>query len=213
MFRFRLEIAGEVAMDRGIARFADGIADYRPIWPVIEDDYYAQVKDQFKTEGEEGGEKWAALSPEYAGWKQKHFPDKPILQRTGDLMDSLTNPNSPNGVRREERKTLTLGSTLPYALFHQVGTENMPARPEIVFPEAFKRMAMHHVQQYLVQIASQCGFRVGGIGPLNGGWAQTAAGRGKGPLHAHVPGSQNAGFHGTHERERDSHGRYVGRKK
>jgi phage gpG-like protein len=165
-----LEIAGQVAMDRGIARFADGIADYRPIWPVIEDDYYAQVKDQFKTEGEEGGQAWVPLSEKYGAWKEAHFPGMPILQRTGNLIDSLTNPNSANGVRREERKTLTFGSTLPYALYHQTGSkdgEHPPARPEIQFPEAFKRTVMHHVQTYLVQIASQSGARVGGWSPLD----------------------------------------------
>jgi phage gpG-like protein len=169
VFRFRLEIAGSVAMDRGIARFADGIADYRPIWPVIEDDFYAQEKDQFKSEGTEGGDKWAPLSPEYAGYKEAHFPGKPILQRTGDLYDSLTNPNSANGVRREERKTLTLGSTLPYALYHQQGTNKMPARPELQFPEAFKRSTMHHIQVYLVTMASQSGFRTGGWSPIDVG--------------------------------------------
>jgi phage gpG-like protein len=159
-------------MDRGIARFADGIADYRPIWPVIEDEFYAQEKLQFQTEGMDGsgGTKWVPLSPEYAGWKEAHFPGKPILQRTGDLYDSLTNPNSTNGVRREERKTLTLGSTLPYALYHQTGSrdgEHPPARPEIQFPEAWKRTVMHHVQTYLVQIATQSGFRASGWSPLD----------------------------------------------
>src|ERR1017187_7512096 len=89
-----MEIAGEVQMDRGIARFADGVADYRPIWSAVEDDFYAQMKDQFKTEGEEGGDKWQALSPEYAGWKEAHYPGQAILQRTGDLYNSLTTSRS-----------------------------------------------------------------------------------------------------------------------
>jgi phage gpG-like protein len=176
MFRFRLEIAGEVQMDRGIARFADGLSDYRPIWPVIEDDFYAQVKDQFKTEGEEGGEKWAPLSPEYAGYKEAHFPGKPILERTGELTASLTNPNDPNTVRIEERKSLTLGSRVPYAIYHQTGTKKMPARPEIKLTEAFKRTAMHHVQTYLVQMANSLGFRQG-MKPLDVGWQQAWARR------------------------------------
>jgi len=164
MFRFRFEVAGEVAMDRGIARFADGIADYRPIWSVIEADFYAQMLRQFQTEGMAGGDKWVPLSAEYAGWKETHYPGKPILQRTGDLIDSLTNPNSPNGVRIEERKTLTLGSTLPYALYHQTGSKDgghPPKRPEVQLTEAFKRTTMAHVQGYLVQIATQSGFRTG----------------------------------------------------
>lgn len=177
MFRFRLEIAGQIQMDRGIARFADGVTDYRPIWPIIEDDFYAQEKAQFQTEGKEGGGQWKELSPAYAGWKEAHFPGKQILQRTGDLYSSLTSPNDPNAVRREERKTLTLGSRVPYAMYHQTGTGRMPARPEIQLPEAFKRTVMHHMQVYLVQMASKCGFRTG-MGPLEasrrgrGGWGR-----------------------------------------
>jgi phage gpG-like protein len=209
MFRFRLEVAGQVAMDRGIARFADGIADYRPIWAVIEDDFYAQMKDQFESEGAEGGESWEPLSPAYAGWKEEHYPGAKILERSGDLLDSLTNPNSTNGVRREERKSLTLGSLLPYALYHQVGTENMPARPELVFPETFKRAVMHHVQMYLVTIASQSGFRTGGWSPLD---VSRMAGY---KASTRPAGHQNLGTHGRHapERERDERGRFVGRKK
>lgn len=164
MFRFRLDIAGEVQLDRGIARFSEGVADYRPIWPVIEDDFYAQEKDQFKTEGTEGGEKWQRLSAEYSGWKEAHFPGKPILERTGDLMRSLTQPNDPNGVRIEERKTLTLGSKIPYAIYHQSilpRKSKLPRRPEIALTEAFKRGVMHHLQAYLVQVATQSGFRSG----------------------------------------------------
>ena len=164
-----MEIAGEVQMDRGIARFADGVADYRPIWSVIEDDFYAEVKAQFQTEGEEGGDKWPELSPEYAGWKEIHYPGQPMLQRSGDLYRSLTTSTDPNAVVKEERKTLTLGSRVPYGIFHQSPDprgSNLPRRPVIQLTEAFKRTTMHHIQTYLVQIASQSGFRTG-LGPLD----------------------------------------------
>jgi phage gpG-like protein len=167
VFRFRLEIAGEVQLDRGIARFADGVTDYAPIWPVIEDDFYALEKDQFNSQGAEGGVNWPALSPAYAGWKEAQFPGMPILQRTGDLYSSLTNPSDANAVHREERKVLTLGTRVPYAIYHQspAPRKRLPRRPEIMLNEAFKRAVMHHIQTYLVQIASQSGFRTG-LGPL-----------------------------------------------
>jgi phage gpG-like protein len=167
MFRFRLEIAGEVQMDRGIARFADGVSDYRPIWPVIEDDFYALEKDQFKTEGSEGGEQWKELTPEYQQWKEAHYPSKPILQRTGDLVKSLTSSKDTNAICREERKGLTLGSKIPYAIYHQspAPRKRLPRRPEIMLTEPFKRTVTHHLQVYLVQMASACGFRTG-LGPL-----------------------------------------------
>lgn len=181
MFRFKLEIAGQVQMDRGIARFADGVTDYRPIWPVIEDDFYAQEKAQFASVGAEGGAQWAELKPEYAAWKEVHYPGTQILHRAGALESSLTSPNDPNTVRIEERKTLTLGTRIPYALFHQVGTSRMPARPEILMPEAFKRAVMHHVQVYLVQMATRYGFREGGLGPLEAAKLGGFAPRGTSP--------------------------------
>lgn len=185
MFRFRLEIAGEVQMDRGIARFADGVTDYRPIWPVIEDDFYAQEKAQFRSEGAEGGEKWPELSAEYAGWKEAHYPGKPILQRTGDLVASLTSGTDPNAVKKEERKTLTLGTKIPYAIYHQSPKPRkvLPRRPEILLTEAFKRGVTRHLQVYLVQIASQAGFRTG-LGPLQSSKLASIFGQGVAPRGA-----------------------------
>ena len=167
MFRFRLDIAGEVQMDRGIQRFTEGIADYRPIWPVIADDFYAMEKGQFRSEGEEGGKRWQELSPAYAAWKQAQYPGKPILERTGDLVKSLTSEHDPNTVQVKKRKTLTLGTKIPYAIYHQSPKprKRLPRRPEIMADEAFKRSVMHHIQTYLVQIASRSGFRQG-LGPL-----------------------------------------------
>lgn len=163
MFRFRLEIAGEVQLDRGIARFSEACDDYRPIWGVIADDFYAEEKAQFRSEGREGGEAWKALSPEYAGWKEVNFPGKRILERTGDLEASLTRANDPNGVRIEERKALTLGSRLPYAIYHQspAPRKRLPRRPEIMLTEDFKRGVMRNLHVFLVQVATKSGFRQG----------------------------------------------------
>jgi len=164
VFRFRLDIAGEVQFDRGIARFSDGVADYRPIWKVIADDFYETEKKQFKSEGAEGGPyAWQFLSEKYALWKEVHFPGTRILERTGDLERSLTKAGDPNGVLIQERKTLTLGSKIPYAIYHQSiePRKKLPRRPEIMLTEGFKRKTMHHFHQYMVQVANGCGFRVG----------------------------------------------------
>jgi len=167
-------------MDRGIARFSDGLTDYKPIWPVIEDDFYAEEKFQFKSEGAEGGEKWPELSAEYAGWKEVRYPGKPILQRTGDLVASLTSGTDPNAVRVRERKTLTLGSKVSYAIYHQSPAPRkvLPRRPEIMLTEQFKRGTMRHLHMYLVQIATQSGFRRG-LRPLEVSGIMARAGWGK----------------------------------
>jgi phage gpG-like protein len=154
-------------MDRAIARFADGVSDFRPIWPVISDDFYALEKDQFKSEGAEGGEQWQELSEAYAGWKEVHYPGKPILQRSGDLYNSLTSANDPNAVMIAERRALTLGSKVPYAIYHQspAPRKRLPRRPEIMITDKFRSDAMRNVQAMLVQMATNYGFRTGGLQP------------------------------------------------
>jgi len=175
-----MEIAGEIQLDRGIARFAEGVTDYRPVWPVIEDDFYALETDQFKSEGAEGGEKWAPLSEVYAGWKERHYPGQQILERTGDLRASLTRRGDPNAVHIEERKLLTLGTKLPYAIYHQsiAPRKKLPRRPVIQLTEAFKRGVMRYLHGYLVEMATACGFRRG-LRPtaVTGLWARARRGK------------------------------------
>lgn len=179
MFRFRMEIAGEVQLDRGIARFADGVSDYRPIWPVIADEFYAEEKEQFATQGAAGGEQWAPLSPAYAAWKEAHYPGQPILQREGDLVASLTSASDPNAVNVQARKLLTLGSRVPYGIYHQSTAPRrvLPRRPVVQLTESFKRTSMRQIQAYLVQVATQSGFRTG-LTPLQAAGLTARTGRG-----------------------------------
>jgi len=164
MFRFTLTVAGETQMDRGIARFADGVSDYRPLWPEIYALFLEEERGQFASEGSHGGSQWAPLSPRYAKWKEVRYPGRPILVREGTLRGSLTDRNAPGAVFQPEPRKLVMGSSVPYALFHQMGTRRMPARPEIKLTEPFKRKAMKQLQSYLVERATEAGFR-GGMTP------------------------------------------------
>lgn len=161
MFRFRMVVAGEVEMDRGLARFTDGISDWRPIWPVFGDNFYAHIRQTFATEGDAGPGKWAPLSEKYAEWKAKRFPGKTILERTGKLMASLTERKAEGSVFEASPKSLTIGTSVRYAIYHQAGTGRMPQRKEIALPEPAKRELMRIAQMYLIQIASSAGFRRG----------------------------------------------------
>jgi len=168
MFRLQINIAGEMQLDKGISRFSEGLVDYRPIWPVIDDEFRAEVKRQFDTEGESGGEAWKPLSDKgYGAWKEQHYPGTPILVREGTLRASLTNRDAPGSISRQEPKTLVMGTSVPYAIYHQKGTKDeagkviMPARPEIKLTKGFKRIAMGYIQEYLVERASELGFRHG----------------------------------------------------
>lgn len=180
MIRLRLEIAGEVQLDRAITRFTEGVADYRPVWPAISDDFRSLERRQFATEGAAGGgERWAALTAAYARWKAVRFPGKPILQRTGRLVGSLTDRSHPDAIEQAERMTLSLGTRVQYGLYHQRGTPRMQQRRGIQFTEAFKRAAMAHVQGYLVEMATRGGWRLKNVRNPDFAGRKLAAGRGR----------------------------------
>ncbi len=121
------------AVDKALANFQAAVADERPALQAIADDFRALIARQFSTEGRAEGTPWparvgAGLAPPSKRAKQA----SPLLVRTGALRDSLLGPSAPGHVEELEAQSLTLGSRLPYALFHQLGTRRMPARPLIV---------------------------------------------------------------------------------
>jgi phage gpG-like protein len=108
--------------------------------------YYAQVQALFATggrarsqaTGQFTGGAWAPLSPKYKTWKDKAFPGKPILERTGRLRGSLewlgTAPG-PGGLFTAAPDHVLVGTTVPYGTYHQEGTAGMPARPFLPPPD------------------------------------------------------------------------------
>jgi phage gpG-like protein len=51
------------------------------------------------------------------------------------LRDSLTRRGAAGHVEEMDQQTLSVGSRLPYAIFHQLGTRRMSARPLIVLSD------------------------------------------------------------------------------
>ncbi len=106
----------------------------RYFFPELIPSFEGALKKHFDVQGGGPSGKWAALSPGYAKWKRRHFPGKPILQRTGNLKDALTNSDSPMAAREYSASQLNFGTSgVHYADFHQLGTARMPARPEFDF--------------------------------------------------------------------------------
>lgn len=86
---------------------------------------------QFESEGAYGSGGWAPLKPAYKAWKERRYPGKPILQREGDLMASLTEDAAPGAVREVGPDHLVFGTSIEYAKYHQYGTEKMVPRPPV----------------------------------------------------------------------------------
>lgn len=78
----------------------------------------------------EGRGKWPQLSRAYAAWKEQNYPGKGILELTGAYRNAATQIGAPGNVVEVGDDHLTYGvEGLEYPVFHESGTERMPARP------------------------------------------------------------------------------------
>ena len=128
MFVLKFSIAGQDQVLRTFSRWTDALSDFSPALEKIADDFLELEASQFSSEGKTGSGGWKALSPDYAAWKAVHYPGAKILERDGWLRDSLTVKDAPFGVREITPTQAVLGSSLPYAMYHQTGTGSLPGR-------------------------------------------------------------------------------------
>jgi phage gpG-like protein len=150
------EVDGEVQLARALSRFGENVKDLRPAFNQISSLFYNIEKKQFTSEGSYGSGGWKALSPKYAEWKARNYPGKPILQRSGRMMSSLTGQTG-DTVREMGPLWLRLGTSVYYAFFHQRGTKYMPKRKPIELTEIDKRNWVKAVQRFLVNMAREKG--------------------------------------------------------
>ena len=84
----------------------------------------------FKSKGKSIGEKWKPLSPDYATWKKKNFPSRPLLVLRGDLRESVTKTNSKLMIFNNKNvRQLIIGTRVPYASVHNYGRKKKPRIP------------------------------------------------------------------------------------
>jgi phage gpG-like protein len=128
------------AVEKSLAGFQAALADEASALGEVADDFREMVAEQFATEGRAGGTPWAPVAPRSrrgtgvppVNTRRMRVP----LVRTGALRDSLTRKGAAGSMEDTDGQTLSIGSRLPYAIFHQFGTRQMPARPLIVLSDA-----------------------------------------------------------------------------
>ncbi len=87
-----------------------------------------QIQEGFNKESVPGGGSWTPLSPAYAKLKAKLAGGKPILQLTGAMKESATNPQVQlSGGGTDQSVTLTASD--PKSGIHEFGGGKVPARP------------------------------------------------------------------------------------
>lgn len=153
----KIEIQGVNELQKAFNVIGQRWSDLRWVWPPIIDIFYERETQLFSSQGE--GE-WQQLSPRYAAWKQQHFPGKPLLVASGNLRDSLTGSRSPFSVMEMQPRSLAVGTSVPYARYHQLGTSRMPARPPIIIDDATLNRMLEVAMDMYGLTAEDLGFEV-----------------------------------------------------
>jgi|GEM_PF-5166013 len=108
-----------------------GKIDLRPAFIPIKEGYRKEIEMIFDHQQPRNeGLRWKPLSRGYASWKEKHFPGKPILERTGKLKKSMTKQGAPGNITLIGAFEAIFGSSVPYGADHDEGRldRNLPQR-------------------------------------------------------------------------------------
>jgi phage gpG-like protein len=145
MLRLTLEIQGVKELDRAFNRIDDHVTDFRPTWPMVTAVIQRIETEQFKSEGAHGRSgKWKPLTRKYAEAKARKYGSKPILERTGALVRSLTT-TSEDTILVEQPLEYGFGTRLFYMPF--VNKE----RPVMSLTDADRELIVKETQKGLIK--------------------------------------------------------------
>lgn len=153
LVKIRFEIANEVQLSRA---FETGIAAFLNLeqpFGIMADEFFQSMASVFAAEGAfEERSRWQELSPAYGRWKARHYPGRKILELTGRLKNSLTTKGGPDNVLEITRDTLSVGTRVPYAMYHQTGTPKMPMRKIIELTDTQKLRWVQIMHRYIYDV-------------------------------------------------------------
>ena len=153
MFVLKFSVAGQDQVLRTFSRWTEGLSDFSPALEDIADDFLKLQATQFSSEGRTGSGGWKPLSADYASWKAVNYPGAKTLERDGWLRDSLTVKDASFQIREITATQATMGTDVPYAIYHHFGTKRMPARPPIELSESDKTRWGKLVHEWLFATA------------------------------------------------------------
>lgn len=105
---------------------------FHPVWLASEANIFAT--------GGPPAEKWPPLQAAYRLWKVAHgYSDRPLV-RTGRLRGSVTEAGHPDAVWQATPKTIRIGTSVPYGVYHQTGRGVPRRRFLFITPNALKAL-------------------------------------------------------------------------
>lgn len=148
--RLDLEAFGDVQFSREILRVGANAGNMRPAFDKVHDSIRGVEKKQFGSQGAAYSGGWAPLAASTVRYKAARGLDPRILHATGRLRRSFTTKGDPDHVYRASADEMFVGSRVPYAKFHQLGTQRMPRRRPFQLDEAARRDVVKILQAHLV---------------------------------------------------------------
>ena len=171
MLGLSFEVAGVAQVSRVLAISAERVTDLIPAFEKIADDFTKGEKKVFIKEGavgeatsESGVGTWVKfidLNPEYAALKLKKGFGSKILVRTGKLKGSLTDSSGEGHIRVINKLNLEIGTSVPYAGYHQTGTKNkdgslrMPKREPLRITKKQARFWVSIINKFLLDVGER----------------------------------------------------------
>jgi len=151
MLRLTFEVEGERQLDVALGMWAGRVKDLTELWPSVLDRLISSTRENLDSEGGNVGG-WPTLSPIYAAWKSLAYGTLPIMVREGRLRESLTDQGSSDMTVRTTKDSLTWGTDVSYAKYHQSPLprrSNLPRRPLVALTRADQREIPRMMQAHI----------------------------------------------------------------
>lgn len=157
MIQITFDVSGIAIVQQKFASYGADVSDLSVPFAQIADDLQADFTLNMATEGGVFAGGWAPLAAStIADRVRKGYGASPILYRTGRLANSLSGDGG-DTVKTVTAKSVTVGTSVPYATYHQTGTKKMPQRKIVGLSWARRSLIVRRLGDYIRQLAVKQG--------------------------------------------------------
>lgn len=145
-----LQGVGEVS--RRLRAKREAMQDLTPAWPAVDEVLRDIARQEFASEGAQGGEPWQGLAPRTQNERRRlgYGPAHPILQRTQRLARSLTSLTG-DTITVHKENYYAFGTAVEYFKYHQskLPRTRLPRRAMLVLTADDKNEIMRPIRVHL----------------------------------------------------------------
>ena len=161
-----LQVTGQRELTGKLATWGANVQHMTPAWEQVGDRLLQDFEQQFLGEG---GYIGAKIAPKWAPLKESTVKDRlrrgysgahPILVREGLLKGSLSHRGAAGNIFQATDTGITVGTEVPYAIFHQKGTRRMVSRKMVGLKWTTRSAILRILGDYVREQARAAGLMV-----------------------------------------------------